>query len=580
MAQSVIGALRVNLGLDSARFSKGLKDAQTSLVKAGRSMRNAGAVMSAAVTAPLVIAGRDMVRLAAEQQEAMALVEQGVKATGGAAGLTADELFKMAAGLQEITKFGDEEILKNVTAQLQTFTSITGEEFGRAQQAILDVATVMDRDLKSTALQLGKALNDPVKGLSALSESGIQFTEDQKETIKAMVEMGDVAGAQNVILDELAKQFGGQAAAAADTFNGQVQQLSNSWGDLKEEFGAVLLEYLPPLIDAIRNAVEWVQQLDPATKEMSVKLGLFAAAIGPVVTALGLLTLGVAAIGAPVAAAVAGVAALTAGLIAFWPEIIAAKDAVISFGEDALEYIAGLPDMIVEAFADLKNQMVQVGRDILEGLKQGLIGKYTEVKESITGFAGGIVDGVKEKLGIQSPSRVFREIGENIMLGLGQGLSTTGAQVEGVMGSITDNLSSDIASMFKSVLTQGADFRDALSSLLGNIGGRLLDRAVDSLFSSIPGFATGTSYAPGGLAMVGERGPELVNLPRGSQVIANHNLGKMGGGSNVTFAPVIDARGADAAAVARIEAALAKAQAEFQNRVISTVQTAQKRRAL
>lgn len=536
MTQSVIGALRVNLGLDSAQFSKGLKQAQSSLMNAGRAMRNAGAVMSVAVTAPLVIAGRDMVRLAGEQEAAMTLVEQGVKTTGEAAGLTAKELAGMASGLQEISKFGDEAILQDVTAQLLTFTNIAGEEFGRAQQAILDVATVMDKDLKSVALQVGKALNDPVKGISALNESGIQFTEDQKETIKTLVEMGDVAAAQGIILDELANQFGGQAAAAAGTFDGKVQSLSNAWGDLKEEFGAVLIDILPPLIDAIRSVITWFQDLDPATKEMAVKMGLLAAAIGPVLTTLGFFILGIGALGAlaaPGAAVIAGIAALTALFVAFGPEIIAAKDAVIQFGRDALEYIKGLPEQIVDAFKELPAQMVQVGREILDGLKQGLIEKYTEVKESITGFAGGIVDGVKAKLGIESPSKVFREIGTNIMLGLGDGLASTGAQVGSVMGSIADSLSDDISGLFKSVLIQGADFKDALANLLGNVGSRLLDSAVSGLFSSIPGFAMGTSHAPGGLAWVGERGPELVGLPRGAQVIPNYDLGSMAGGMSV-----------------------------------------------
>lgn len=533
MAQSVIGALRVNLGLDSAQFTRGLKSAQSSLQRVGRQMRNAGAVMSAAITAPLVIAGRDMVKLAGEQQAAMALVAQGVDATGNAAGLSAEELFKMASGLQEVSKFGDEDILRNVTAQLQTFTQITGDEFGRAQQAILDVSTVMGTDLKSTALQLGKALNDPVAGLSALSRSGIQFSDDQKQVIKSMVELGDVAGAQNLILDEISKQFGGQAAAAAKTFDGSIASLSNTWGDMKEQFGFILIDILPPLIEGLKSAIKWVQELDPATKGIVVKMGLLAAAIGPVVTVLGLLAIGVAAIGAPVAAVIAGIAALTAGLIAFWPEIVAAKDAVISFGRDALEYIKKLPVLIVEAFNGLYDAMLQVGRDILEGLKAGLTEKYTEVKESVTNFASGIVTGVKDVFGIQSPSKVFRTIGENMMEGLGNGLSETGGLVLRSMGAVTDSISDDISSMFKSVLIQGADFKDALSSLLGSVAGRLFDSAADSLFSSIlPGFAVGTPYAPGGVAMVGERGPELVNLPRGSSVTPAGETSRMMSGGN------------------------------------------------
>jgi len=65
--------------------------------------------------------------------------------------------------------------------------------------------------------------------------------------------------------------------------------------------------------------------------------------------------------------------------------------------------------------------------------------------------------------------------------------------------------------------------------------------------TSVPKFANGTQNAPGGMAWVGERGPELVNLPRGSQVIPAHRAQSMGGGG-VTIN--VDARGsADPAAV-------------------------------
>ncbi|GMB83412.1 hypothetical protein NN6n1_41950 [Shinella zoogloeoides] len=102
----------------------------------------------------------------------------------------------------------------------------------------------------------------------------------------------------------------------------------------------------------------------------------------------------------------------------------------------------------------------------------------------------------------------------------------------------------------------------------------------------IPGFAAGTNFAPGGPAIVGERGPELVNLPRGSQVIPNNRLpatgGAMqsGGDVHVSIPITIDATGADAAGLARVERQLATLEATLPNRIVSTVQEAQKRRGL
>lgn len=169
----------------------------------------------------------------AKQEQAFKQLEQGIKSTSAAAGFGARELANYASSLQGITTFGDEDIIQAMS-QLVTFTSITGDEFKRTTEAALDLATRMDMDVKSAVLQLGKALNDPISNLSALSRAGIQFTQDQKDLIKALIEGGQKAEAQRVILAELEKQFGGSAKAARDTFGGALQALNNAFGDLLE----------------------------------------------------------------------------------------------------------------------------------------------------------------------------------------------------------------------------------------------------------------------------------------------------------------------------------------------------------
>ena len=161
-----------------------------------------------------------------------AQVEAGLKSTGNQVGFTSEQLQKMAADLQKTTLFGDEEILKGATAQLLTFTNIAGDQFARTQEVALDLATRLDGDLKSASIMLGKALNDPVANLSALSRAGIQFSEEQKATVKAMVKTNNLAGAQTLILNELEKQYGGSAAAAAEAGMGPIQQLMNQFSDM------------------------------------------------------------------------------------------------------------------------------------------------------------------------------------------------------------------------------------------------------------------------------------------------------------------------------------------------------------
>jgi hypothetical protein len=195
------------------------------------------------------------------QEQAVAQVETGLRSTGNAVGFTLDELKAKASAFQKESLFGDEQILKDLTAVMLTFTNVTGESFDRAQQAALDLSTRMDGDLKGAAVQLGKALNDPIKGMTALSKSGVSFTAQQKEQIKTLAESGKLMEAQTIILDEMSHQFGGSAKAANEA-NGGVKQLSMAWGDAKEELGKLLTEVGGSinLLGGLTAAVEWLSK--------------------------------------------------------------------------------------------------------------------------------------------------------------------------------------------------------------------------------------------------------------------------------------------------------------------------------
>ena len=213
------------------------------------------------------------------QEKAVAQVKAGIESTAGAAGLSLQELKKEAAEFERTTLFGDEEVLKNVTAQLLTFTNITGDAFKRTQAATLDLATRMDGDLKGAALQLGKALNDPVANLSALSRSGIQFSKEQKELIKSLVETNRLSDAQTIILDELNNQFGGSALAAAEA-DGGFTQLANTFGSVKEIIGQVIVEGLKPLIMDLKDFFATIDIDDVRSFFSALKTGVKVVAVG------------------------------------------------------------------------------------------------------------------------------------------------------------------------------------------------------------------------------------------------------------------------------------------------------------
>jgi hypothetical protein len=300
MGAARIGALRVDLGLNSAAFEKGLDLAQRKLSsvgkqmqKAGEGLQNFGQSMSLAVTAPLVALGATSAQAAIESREAMAQVESALASMGDAAGRTLPQLQEQAAALQKLSTFDDDDILKSVTANLLTFGNVSGDAFDRAQLAAVNLSARLGQDLQSSAIQLGKALNDPIKGVTALSRVGVSFTADQKAMIAAMVEAGNTAGAQSLILDELEKQYGGAAKAARDAAPGSDQ--IDKWREVQERIGELVLvmgERLLPVVDKILKAF---LSLSPEMQTAVVGFAAVAAAIGPVAFGIGTLMSGVGA---------------------------------------------------------------------------------------------------------------------------------------------------------------------------------------------------------------------------------------------------------------------------------------------
>lgn len=168
-----------------------------------------------------------------EAQRAMAQLEAVVRSTGGAAGYTANQLADLAGEMQGLTTYSDEAIM-SAQSMLLTFTRIGHDVFPAATSAVADLATAMGGDLKGAAIQIGKALNDPITGITALTRVGVSFSESQKSVIKDLVETGRAAEAQRMILKELTTEFGGSAAAARDTLGGALKALNNAFGELFE----------------------------------------------------------------------------------------------------------------------------------------------------------------------------------------------------------------------------------------------------------------------------------------------------------------------------------------------------------
>ncbi|MBF6607092.1 MAG: phage tail length tape measure family protein, partial [Chloroflexi bacterium] len=181
----------------------------------------------------------------------MAQLDAVMKSTGGSAGVTKDQVTGLASSLSAangLSKYADDAVLSGENLLL-TFTNIGGNVFPAATQAMLDMSTKMGGDASSSAIQLGKALNDPEKGLTALVKVGVSFTQQQKDQIKAMQDAGNMAGAQQVILKELGNEFGGSAAASAKTFTGIMTTVSEKFHNVTQSIGDAAMPLLTRFAD-------------------------------------------------------------------------------------------------------------------------------------------------------------------------------------------------------------------------------------------------------------------------------------------------------------------------------------------
>lgn len=261
MATTDLAKLVVKLEAQAGQYKKELDRAETKLERYKKKTKSQlKGIKTAFVGAFAAIGIGAFVKKIADatsaQESALKQLEATWKSTGGAVGLSVDEMVKDAKRLQAATIFADEEIIK-AQSQLATFTNITTETFKEATAAALDLSVKMDQSLQTSIVQLGKALNDPIRGMSALAETGIQFTEDQKELVKELQESGRMMEAQKLILAELETQFGGSAEAARDTFGGALKGLDNAFGDLLEA------DSMGGAIDGIEELTKLLQ--DPKT---------------------------------------------------------------------------------------------------------------------------------------------------------------------------------------------------------------------------------------------------------------------------------------------------------------------------
>jgi hypothetical protein len=262
---------------------RGLQQAESAIGGFGKKLAGIGALVAGAFAVRAIFNfGKEAV-LAAEQ---VSTANNTLIAVAKATGVFGKETDKVTKSLIDFAKAQerrigvDENVVKNVQAQLLSFKQLsvsageTGGVFERTTKAAFDMAVVLKKDAGSQAIALGKALEDPINGLTALRRGGTIFTEQQKDQIRVMQESGDLLGAQTLILEELESQYGGAAEASANWSD----RLSLAVGNIKEAIG----DSLTPAFE--RFAIFMVEQvIPPVQKFFEDDFPKLLEALGPIV---------------------------------------------------------------------------------------------------------------------------------------------------------------------------------------------------------------------------------------------------------------------------------------------------------
>lgn len=254
--------IKAVISAETSKFESGLKNAEKSLGSLSNSINGISKMLSSAfsiigITASVgavVNFGKKSVQAADEANRRFNILNNTIKATGAETWTSAEEMDKAAKSYAKSTNYSVSEIEK-MQSVLLGFRNITGETFDEATEAILDMSTVMGMDLTSSVQTVGKALDDPVKGLDSLRRQGFAFTEEQKLELQQLVKNGDQLKAQKIILDELATTYGGAAKAGQSAF----AQFQHSMDSFQEAIGNALM---PSINKVLKGMSQFMEQIE------------------------------------------------------------------------------------------------------------------------------------------------------------------------------------------------------------------------------------------------------------------------------------------------------------------------------
>ena len=310
-----------------------------------------------------------------KRADALNKLEGALRSTGKAATFTRAELVEMADGLEKVSTASDEVVIES-QAVLLHFEKVGKEVFPAAIEGSLNLATALGQDVPDAAKLLGKALDDPIKGLSGLTDAGFQFSKSQIEAIEAAAKAGKTFDAQKIILAELEKRIGGAARAARESWTGAMAAASNASEDFLQKVGeGGLTSALERLATSFTTAAQ-------GSDSFATRLGQ---SLGAVVEVVGSAITGIQAGFSALAGAIGiGVSAIAEPFVALGATIGGALSEIPGLESFGSRVKAQLGDL-AEVLADFRRQTqddterdLRAARASLEQTIENIVGIFTE----------------------------------------------------------------------------------------------------------------------------------------------------------------------------------------------------------
>jgi len=225
-----------------------------------------------ALTGALTLANRSLAAFGKREADLKVLSSQ-LERIGAGGSEQLQRLNAAADELGDATLFSQDDFIQSFNI-LTSFRAIGVQSFTDVAEVAADVAQVMSTDVKSATVQLAKALEDPKRGLTALSRSGITFNEAQTETIKKLVDSGNLLDAQALILDTIKGQYDGAARAAGKGFAGALDLLTENAGDAAVALGKGIEPAATAAATALAGVFEQISKIPAPAGQAALQLGL------------------------------------------------------------------------------------------------------------------------------------------------------------------------------------------------------------------------------------------------------------------------------------------------------------------